>query len=55
LGARIVALPAQSPEVHADFADAIEPSSTGGAKIAEAICAVVTRHDFGQRHVVLFP
>jgi hypothetical protein len=39
----------------ADFANAIEPSSSGGAKIAEAICAVVTRHDFGERHAVLYP
>jgi hypothetical protein len=39
----------------ADFANAIEPSSTGGAKIAEAITVVVTRHDFGQRRAVLFP
>jgi hypothetical protein len=39
----------------ADFANVIEPSTTGGAKIAEAICTVVTRHDFGQQRAVLFP
>jgi hypothetical protein len=39
----------------ADFANAIEPSSAGGAKIAQAICAVVTRHDFGKRPTLLFP
>jgi hypothetical protein len=39
----------------ADFANAIEPSSTGGAKIAQAICAAVTRHDFGKPPSLLFP
>jgi hypothetical protein len=39
----------------ADFANAIEPSSAGGAKIAQAICDVVTRHEFGKRQAVLFP
>jgi hypothetical protein len=39
----------------ADFVNAIEPSSAGGAKIAEAVCDLVTRHDFGTRRTVLVP
>jgi hypothetical protein len=38
-----------------DYANAIEPSSAGGAKIARAICDAVTGHDFGQRQMVLLP
>ena len=39
----------------ADFANPIEPSSTGGAKIAQAICDVVMRHDFAKGETVVFP
>jgi GDSL-like lipase/acylhydrolase family protein len=39
----------------ADFANPIEPSSVGGAKIAEAICRDILGHDFGRRQTVLFP
>jgi hypothetical protein len=38
-----------------DYANAIEPSSNGGAKIARAICEVVAGHDFEKGHSVLFP
>jgi hypothetical protein len=53
-GAPVIELRAICTEI-ADFANVIEPSSTGGAKIAEAICAVVTRRDFGERRAFLFP
>ncbi|WP_203566265.1 hypothetical protein [Aurantimonas aggregata] len=33
----------------ADFANPIEPSVLGGAKIATAIAAVVAEHDFARR------
>ncbi len=39
----------------ADYANEIEPSAAGGAKIAEAICGLVTRHDFARRETVLLP
>jgi hypothetical protein len=39
----------------ADFSNAIEPSSTGGAKIAEAICEAVLKVDFEARRTVLLP
>jgi hypothetical protein len=39
----------------ADFANEIEPSSAGGAKIAQAICHVVLNHDYSRRQAVLFP
>lgn len=39
----------------ADFVAQIEPSSQGGAKIAEAICRYFVEHDFGRRQTVLFP
>jgi hypothetical protein len=39
----------------ADFANEIEPSSTGGAKIAQAIGDVILTHDFTKRQAVLFP
>lgn len=38
-----------------DYANEIEPSSAGGAKIAQAICALVVGHDFGSRQTVLVP
>jgi hypothetical protein len=38
-----------------DFVNEIEPSWTGGAKIAEAICRVILGHDFGRRQPVLMP
>ncbi len=37
-----------------DYANAIEPSSTGGAKIARLIKRIVTEHDFAGRHSVLY-
>jgi hypothetical protein len=39
----------------ADFANAIEPSSIGGAKIARAIRRAILEHDFSGRQAVLFP
>lgn len=39
----------------ADFANAIEPSSAGGAKIAEAICRDALGHDFERRQAVIYP
>jgi hypothetical protein len=38
-----------------DYANPIEPSSIGGAKIAMAICELVTGHDFQRRQTVLLP
>ncbi len=38
-----------------DYANEIEPSATGGAKIADAICRVVTEHDFGARRSIILP
>ncbi len=38
-----------------DYANPIEPSSTGGAKIARAICDLATGHDFGRRQTILLP
>jgi hypothetical protein len=39
----------------ADYANPIEPSSAGGAKIARAICDLVTGHDFRRRQTILLP
>jgi hypothetical protein len=39
----------------ADYANEIEPSAAGGAKIAEAICRLVTGHDFSRRETLLRP
>ena len=39
----------------ADYANEIEPSAAGGAKIAEAICQINLGHDFNRRETVLFP
>jgi len=38
----------------ADFANPIEPSAIGGAKIAARIVQVVTGHDFSDRRTVVF-
>jgi len=38
----------------ADYANDIEPSGQGGAKIAKAIATVVTMHDFKQRRSVIY-
>jgi hypothetical protein len=38
-----------------DFATPIEPSSTGGERIARALCDLVARHDFARRQAVLWP
>jgi hypothetical protein len=38
-----------------DYANPIEPSSIGGAKIARSICDLATGHDFGRRQAVVFP
>ena len=38
----------------ADYANAIEPSSHGGEKIASAIVALVERHDFTQRRAQVY-
>jgi lysophospholipase L1-like esterase len=37
-----------------DYANPIEPSALGGAKIAAAIATVVREHDFTQRRTVVF-
>ncbi len=37
-----------------DYANPIEPSIAGGAKIAEAITRLVTHHDFSQRQTIVF-
>jgi hypothetical protein len=50
----VIELRALCTEV-ADYANDIEPSSAGGAKIAQAICDVVLDHDFATKHTVLFP
>jgi hypothetical protein len=39
----------------ADYANEIEPSATGGAKIADEISRIVTGHDFAARRTVLLP
>jgi lysophospholipase L1-like esterase len=39
----------------ADYANEIEPSAAGGAKIADAICRMVTEHDFAGTHGVIVP
>jgi hypothetical protein len=46
LGPLVIELRAVCSEV-ADYANEIEPSARGGAKIAAALCGVVTGHDFG--------
>jgi GDSL-like Lipase/Acylhydrolase family len=38
----------------ADYANEIEPSVAGGAKIVDAIVEVVTQHDFTQRHSTIY-
>ena len=38
----------------ADYANDIEPSVQGGAKIAKIIATVVTTHDFTRRHSVIY-
>jgi hypothetical protein len=37
-----------------DYANPIEPSVQGGAKICEVIKSVVTKHDFTQERTVVF-
>jgi hypothetical protein len=53
-GLPVIDLRAVCSEV-ADYANAIEPSARGGAKIAEALCGLVTGHDFGSGRSVLVP
>ena len=38
----------------ADYANPIEPSARGGAKIAAAVAELVTGHDFAQRRSAVF-
>ena len=38
----------------ADYANPIEPSEAGGAKIASAIVCLVSEHDFGRRRTQVF-
>jgi hypothetical protein len=38
----------------ADYANPIEPSARGGAKIAGAIAALVAGHDFARRRSAVF-
>ena len=37
-----------------DYANEIEPSVVGGAKIAEAIMRAIRRHDFSQRQTIIY-
>jgi hypothetical protein len=37
------------------YANPIEPSMAGGARLAEVICSVVAEHDFGIRRSTLYP
>jgi hypothetical protein len=53
-GLPVIDLRAVCSEI-ADYANEIEPSAIGGAKIADAICSVVTRYDFAARRTVLVP
>jgi hypothetical protein len=53
-GLPVIDLRAVCSEI-ADYANEIEPSAIGGAKIAEAICQIVTGHDFGARRSILAP
>lgn len=39
----------------ADYANEIEPSARGGAKIADAICQVALQHDFGSGRSIILP
>lgn len=39
----------------ADYANPIEPSVRGGAKIADAVVRVVTTHDFARRCTAVYP
>lgn len=39
----------------ADFANPIEPSVSGGEKIARALHDLALHHDFGGRHTVVYP
>ena len=50
----VVDLRAVCTEV-ADYANPIEPSSEGGARIAGSICDVVLGYDFSRRESVIFP
>ncbi|HEX8687376.1 MAG TPA: hypothetical protein VF654_12790, partial [Pyrinomonadaceae bacterium] len=38
----------------ADYANPIEPSEAGGAKIADAILRLLSGHDFGKRRTEVF-
>ena len=38
-----------------DYANPIEPSSIGGAKIARTLCDLATGHDFTRKQTVVFP
>jgi hypothetical protein len=37
-----------------DYANPIEPSEAGGAKIADAIIRLVSAHNFGRRRTEVF-
>jgi hypothetical protein len=37
-----------------DYANPIEPSAAGGAKIADVITHVITQHDFAQPRTTVF-
>jgi hypothetical protein len=37
-----------------DYANEIEPSASGGAKIAEAILKAVKQHDFGMKRTIIY-
>lgn len=54
LGLPVIELRAVCSEV-SDYANEIEPSSHGGAKIADAILRVIMGHDFASRRCAVFP
>src|SRR5262245_20852907 len=53
-GLPVIDLRAVCSEI-ADYANEIEPSAIGGARIADAICRVVSEHDFGSRRSFIVP
>lgn len=53
-GLPVIDLRAVCSEI-SDYANEIEPSAAGGAKIAETICRLVAQHDFASGRSVIVP
>lgn len=53
-GLPVIDLRAVCSEV-SDYANEIEPSAHGGAKIADAVCGLLARHDFNAGRCVIVP